>query len=205
MLSTKFEKYLEVKKGAIHIGANEGQERDWYRNQAFNKVLWFEPNTVIYEKLVKNIKNYPGQIAFNLGIHDSLKETKLHISSNNGESSSILDLGLHKQYHPNVHYVKDEMIVLTRMDLFFKDYENIDDYNFLNIDVQGVELNVIKSFGSLLNKIDYIYVEVNEAELYIDCSLLPDIDKYLANFGFIRLATYMTKSKWGDAFYKKYI
>jgi len=205
MLFTTFEKYLDKRKGAIHVGAHEGQERDWYKNQGFSSVIWFEPNSLIFEKLKQNIEGYKGQTAFNLGIHDKLKKSVLHISSNNGESSSILELGLHKEYHPEIHYVKDETIKLVRLDDFIEDNSiNLNRYNFLNIDVQGVELNVIKSFGEYIGRLDYIYVEVNEDEVYVGCSLLPDIDQYLSEYGFIRLATEMTKFKWGDAFYKRY-
>jgi hypothetical protein len=82
----------------------------------------------------------------------------------------------------------------------------IDDFNFLNVDVQGTELNVIKSFGNLINRLDYIYAEVNEEEVYKGCPLVSEIDSYLSQFDFVRRETCMTKFKWGDAFYiKKYL
>jgi FkbM family methyltransferase len=204
MLFTAFEKYLTTIKGAIHIGGHEGQEREWYKSMGFTKVIWFEPNVDIYRTLVKNIDSYPNNTAYNLGIHDTLKNATLHISSNRGESSSILELGKHKEYHPRVHYVSDMEIELVRMDSIMETVEFIEDFNFLNIDVQGVELNVIKSFGDYISKLDYIYCEVNTAELYKGCSLLPEIDEYLLHHGFIRLMTKMTENEWGDAFYKKY-
>ena len=43
---------------------------------------------------------------------------------------------------------------------------NINDYNFLNVDVQGSDLNVILSFGELLNKIDFVYSEINTVEVW---------------------------------------
>jgi hypothetical protein len=76
-------------------------------------------------------------------------------------------------------------------------------YNFLNIDVQGTELNVLKSLGDQLGKLDYIYLEVNDLEVYKKCALLPEIDSYLSTVEFIRIKTHMTKGHWGDAFYIK--
>ena len=142
--------------------------------------------------------------AFNVGIHDIIEKTDLHIANNNGLSSSILELGTHKEHHPKVHYVRNQEINLMRMDSFFKNTSNkIEDFNFLNVDVQGVELNVIKSFGSLISKLDYIYTEVNEEELYVGCELVGEIDAYLKQFEFKKVATHMTRHKWGDAFYVK--
>jgi hypothetical protein len=56
----------------------------------------------------------------------------------------------------------------------------------------------------LIRELDYIYLEVNAEEVYKGCALLPDIDSYLKHYGFLRLATVMTKANWGDAFYKRY-
>lgn len=189
------------------MGAHEGQERNWYVQQGFDKVLYFEPNRELFERLEKRVELVSGHKAFNLGVHDSLKKAILHISNNDGQSSSLLELGTHTIYHPKVHYVRDEEISLIRLDEFFErgDYGWFDilNYNFLNIDVQGVELNVIKSLGLLIHNIDYIYTEVNEEYLYKDCCLIENIDCYLKPFGFVRECTKITSHRWGDALYIK--
>ena len=88
------------------------------------------------------------------------------------------------------------------MDDFIRDYKvDLSEFNFLNVDVQGVELNVLKSFGPLLWKFDYLYLEVNLEEVYKGCASLSEIDYYLAAFDFERTAIQMIKHKWGDAFY----
>ena len=202
MLFTNFEKYLKECRGAIHIGAHIGEERNWYIQNGFTKVIWFEPNTSLFKRLEERVTIVRDHKAFNLGVHDTLKETTLHISNNDGQSSSILPLKLHSFYHPEVKYVSEQLIKLVRIDNFINENRiNIDDFNFVNIDVQGVELNVIKSFGDLIKKIDYIYTEINEDELYEKCCLVSEIDEYLKGFDFMRVHTKMTKCKWGDAFY----
>lgn len=204
MLFTEFEKHITNRRGAIHIGANVGEECGWYKDHGFNKVLWFEPNPSLFPILEQNIKGFENNIAFNIGVHDTLKEATLHIANNSGQSSSILPLGTHARRHPKVHYIYDQKIRLVRMDDFLDcSGRDIADYNFLNIDVQGVELNVIKSFGELIKQIDYIYVEVNREELYVGCSMIQDIDAYLTEHNFERMATHWTKNNWGDAFYMK--
>lgn len=204
MLFTNFTRFLKEKRGAIHVGAHEGQERNWYIQQGFNKVVWFEPNKDIFDRLQKRVEIVFGHTAYNLGVHDTLTETTLHIASNDGQSSSILNLGTHSFHHPNIYYVGDQKIKMIRLDDFFKigDHD-ITDFNFLNIDVQGVELNVLKSFGSLITKMDYIYTEVNEEKVYKDCCLISDMDTYLKKFGFIRRQTCITPHRWGDALYLK--
>jgi hypothetical protein len=46
-----------------------------------------------------------------------------------------------------------------------------------------------------------IYLEVNEKELYKNCGLIDEIDKFLSNYNFKRVLTNMTKHGWGDALY----
>ena len=59
----------------------------------------------------------------------------------------------------------------------------------------------MKGFKNNLNKIKYIYTEVNIGEVYKNCSKLHDIDSYLKEFGFVRHETQITWAEWGDAFY----
>jgi FkbM family methyltransferase len=204
ILTKQIEPFLKNLKGAIHVGANIGEERDWYKMHGMNRVLWFEPNDEIFPILLTNIKDSLENKAFNIGIHDVFTQAVLHIASNKGQSSSILELGTHAIHHPDVTHIRDKNIELIRLDTFFKKEKiKITDYNFLNIDVEGVELNVLKSFGTMIRLMDYIYVEVHIGEVYKKNSLLADVDKYLETFHFMRIQTKITKANWGDAFYIK--
>ena len=204
MLDTDFEKYVKEIRGVLHVGANTGQELDWYVNKKVSRVIWFEPHNKSFAILQANIAEYKNHEAYKIGIHDTLKSATLHVASNSAQSSSILPFGTHRNHYPRIHYVGDQGITLMRMDHFLRNnHISIDDFNFLNVDVQGVELNVMKSFGEQLGKLDYIYSEVNKQNLYVGGNLLPEIDTYLDSFGFSRMALYMTPKHWGDALYVK--
>lgn len=197
------DKYIIKRRGVIHVGANDGAECKLYNKMGFADVLWIEPIKEVYDKLCYNIANYPNQHALNMGIHDTLTTAVIHVSSNQGQSSSILAFGTHKDLRPDIIYVRDEEIVMMRMDqILNKDYAKR--FNLVVVDVQGVELNVLKSFGELLSGIDYIYTEVNTEESYKGCSLLPEIDEYLSGYGFNKVKQFIDKKwHWGDAFYVK--
>ena len=57
----------------------------------------------------------------------------------------------------------------------------------------------------MLKHIDYIYTEVNEAELYKGCMILPEFDRLLAEKGFVSRETKMYPEQWGDAFYTRFL
>lgn len=108
---------------------------------------------------------------------------------------------LHKKFYTDVFVNSvEEKITITLDDLLPADCF----FDFINLDIQGAELNAIKGLGSRLNNVNWIYTEVNKKRLYKDIYLVADIDKYLSLYGFKRIATYWIPGVgWGDALYIK--
>ena len=50
--------YLEDCHDVIHVGANEGQERESYARHGL-RVVWIEPIPEVYERLASNIAPFP--------------------------------------------------------------------------------------------------------------------------------------------------
>lgn len=194
-------------RGVIHVGAHHGEERKAYEACGVHNVIWFEAFPDSFAKLTHNVKHLPSNVTFNVALSDIDGRCKFHVTDNgrgNNSSSSMLELGKHATYYPHVK-VKDVIEVETsRLDsLAAKQSLNMSEYNFLNIDVQGAELHVLRGMGELLNNIDYILTEVNEAELYKGGVLLHDLAAYLNVHGFSLVDRVMTKYEWGDALFVK--
>jgi FkbM family methyltransferase len=192
--------------GIIHAGASHGEELDAYLNNNIKNIIWIEAIPEIFEKLRENVKRHAGSRCFCRCLSDKVGQyVKFNITNNDGQSSSMLELGTHKQMHPDV-YVTDTIMVTTDTlsNIIYKENINIGEYDFLNMDLQGSELTVLRGFESYLPFMKYIYLEVNEQELYQNCALLPEIDEYLLKFGFYRKILKMTDAHWGDAFYVKH-
>jgi len=192
-------------KGILHVGAHECEELVDYMRFRINpkNIYWIEaqPNKVNYIKSLKIPNIYQAII----DEHDN-KKVVFNVS-NNGQSSSILEFGTHSIHHPQVKYTDKFEARTKRLDTLI-DENNIpiNDLNFINLDIQGVELRALKSMEKYLKYINYIYTEVNEDYVYKDCNLIGEIDEYLNKFNFIRVATKMQgKTGWGDAFYMKQI
>ena len=65
----------------------------------------------------------------------------------------------------------------------------LDNLNYTNIDVlksdtQGNDLNVLKSAGDHLKKVDFIYAEYDESEDYENANTGEELDKFLEDSGF---------------------
>lgn len=191
-----------IPKGIIHIGAHLMEERNDYKSQGLYNTIWVEANPKVYSNIefVNNESN--NERVFNYAISDEDNKLYEFNITNNGQSSSILKLDKHKIHHPQIHVSDVINVHSKRMDSLLSENDiNINDYDFLNIDIQGAELLALKGFGDLLNNIKYIYTEINTNTLYEDCALVSEIDEYLSNYGFKRIETSMTEFEWGDALY----
>jgi len=97
-----------------------------------------------------------------------------------------------------------EEVTMTKLDSFFGNSgREVGDFNFINIDVQGYELEAFKGATETLKNIDYIYTEVNRDELYEDCVQIEELDVFLLKYGFGRVKTSWDGQTWGDALYIK--
>jgi len=191
-----FPKYNLKFNGVLHIGANVGEERFVYDELGIKKQIWIEGNPEIFLKLKENVSYNPEAVALNYLIGDENKEVTFHIANNGSQSSSVLELGTHKQQHPEVHYVKDIKCQMHRVDSLGLDLDGVD---FLNIDLQGFEYQALKGIGSLKN-FKACYLEVNKADVYKGCAQIQTIDLYMISEGFRRVETKFV-GNWGDALY----
>ena len=201
--STLTKKYNMNIHGILHIGAHNCEELKAYNNYGLSndKIIWVEANPTLVEN---NLKIDKTRIIKNFICCDTdIGTSKLNIT-NNGQSSSIFELELHKKYHPSIQYISNVEVNNRRIDTMYK-LDNIPDNfaNFLNIDIQGAELLALKGMGNLLNNFDYLYLEVNKNYLYKNCALVGEIDEYLKSFNFKRVETSWTNAEWGDALYIK--
>ena len=193
-------------KGVIHVGGHKAQEYEEYRAAGLINQIWIEGNPHFHNEIVSKIGEDKNVLIFNELIYDVEKEVEFGLA-NNGASSSILPLKIHKKYYPNIQYDGYISKKCKRLDnLMYEEKVNLSLYNGLVMDVQGVELNVIKSFGDNIKNLEFIQSEVNVEELYEGCCLIEVLDSYLGSHGFERLITAMWDDGavcWGDALYIK--
>jgi FkbM family methyltransferase len=191
------QKYNIQFKGVLHVGAHICEElHDYECYIPRNKILWIE---ALPDKVELNISTYPNILIEQAVVSDKVEIVTFN-RSNNDQSSSILEFGLHAVFHPQVVYVDSFQVETKTLNTILSKYDI--EFNFLNLDIQGVELKALKGMEEYLHKVDYIFTEVNSDYVYKDCGLVNEIDDYLKLFGLERVETeWVTDCRWGDAFY----
>lgn len=194
------EKYDLNIKGVLHVGAHFGQELITYEGLGIKNVMFFEPLPHTFERLKENTKNKE-VILVNTALGNMTGEIEMNVeTANEGQSSSILEPHIHLQQYPHIRFNNKINVKITKLDTFIEEKEK---YNFINVDVQGYELEVFKGASEFLKYIDYIMTEVNRDEVYRGCAKIDELDTFLSSYGFTRVETTWDGGTWGDAFYRK--
>lgn len=197
--------------GVLHIGANRGQEALDYKKHGIKKVIWIEAIPDVFAGLCTYLKSVDcldeNVTCINacIGDKDGM-EVDFHISNNEAQSSSYLELGFHKEIHPTVEYIGSLPMKTARIDTVLSGCD-MNDYDLLNIDIQGAELQALKGMGFMLHKFKWAIIEVNKKETYKKGALVGEIDEYMDLFNFVRAETGdWVGDTWTDGFYiKRYL
>jgi FkbM family methyltransferase len=184
--------------GVVHVGAHYGEEIPSYLEQDIKKIVCFEPLIENLEVLIQYRSDIVKVFPYALG--ETEDTVTMYRSTNNLESSSILKPKMHLELYQGIKFNSTSEVKMKKLSSFKK---SINGCNFLNMDVQGYEFQVLLGAEECISQFDYIYAEVNRDETYENNVLVDKIDEYLGARGLIRVETDWSGVIWGDAFYIK--
>jgi FkbM family methyltransferase len=151
----------------IDIGANQGEYTLWLAKLSgvSGKVISFEPLTKMYNQLNINIGLNSGFIdriiTVNKGLSDSISQ--LPIYSVNNDNQHADNEGMPSLYPTDTKNTFIENISLSTLDIELSNM-NIQKVDFIKIDVEGAELFVLKGALNTLNKYKpALLIEFNES------------------------------------------
>ena len=181
-----YRKYKMDVKGIVHIGNHYGEEIQEYVDNGIQKITVFEPLSGNFDVLSERLKDVNADIeGYQVALGSKKGTATMYLSSNEAQSSSILKPKEHLEHHPDVSFDGTEEVEVETLDSY-----NISGSNFINIDVQGYELEVFKGAKKTLKKVDYIYCEVNRGEMYENNAMVEELDEYLGKYNFQRVETH---------------
>ena len=187
--------------GVLHVGAHFGEEYLSYIDNGISRVVFIEPLKENFQVLEDRFGAIDDVVLINKGAGSEKKQLNMYRASNDLVSSSVLKPKRHLTQHPDVLFDDGQTVIeIDRIDNMLKD---IVPYNFMNVDVQGYELEVFKGAGEFLDRVDFIMTEVNRDEVYEGCAQVEEIDEYLSKYKFKRTETSWDGDCWGDALYVK--
>ena len=193
---------LHVKpEGVLHVGAHKAEELNQYRKNKWclkNKTIWVEAQPDLATALNEELDSAQNIVINAVAWSEDNVKISFHVT-NNGESSSVYELAEHSNKHPQV---KEIGILKLKTSKLASVLPKGSKFDFVNLDIQGAELQALKGLGHFITGVKWIYTEVNKISLYRDIPLVQEMDEYLATQGFTRYMTRWVPFKgWGDALY----
>lgn len=180
----------------MHVGAHMAEEAGEYENNKSGPVIWVEAQPGLIRELQSRVSP-PSQVIQALVWNKSGVTMPLNVT-NNGQSTSLFELGTHRDSYPEIQVTRTEEFKTSRLDEILP----VDLYhNFLTLDIQGAEYEALEGLGKSINRFDYILTEINRKQVYKGIKQVKDLDRFLEDEGFRRVATAWTGDAWGDAFY----
>lgn len=179
-----------MKKIYFDIGANRGIFcLNWCKDE--NKIVYaFEPNKELYNLLLLESKKYSNLFVYNNAIDNSSEEKNFYLS-NDDACSSLLEFDKenikkwsaeHKLYTIGI-----EKITTIKLSDFIRS-NFINEIEYIKIDTQGNDLNVLKSLENEIIKVKRITVEVFTEKGYDSCYVNEckeyDVMEYMLSKGF---------------------
>lgn len=155
----------------LDIGANVGVvARMAYHSFPEATIHAFEPVAATYEVLCKNMASMSDRVkTYPFGFMDRRGTAEINISSFNGASSIVHQSQEHKDVHASMRHeagmgvveVGKEMIMVRTLDEFAKELE-LEKIDLIKIDVEGVELEVLRGGRETLNDaVQHVMVELS--------------------------------------------
>jgi FkbM family methyltransferase len=168
----------------IDIGANRGQFALCMRRlYPGAQIFSFEPLQAPSRKFQRNFGHDPRARLSKVAISTQRGSVAMHVTRWD-VSSSLLPIGqAQRDSFPFTDESRQEIVSMAPLSDCLSEAE-MQGTVLLKLDVQGYELTALKGCGALLDRCNYVYVEVSFVELYIGQALATEIVALLFSRGF---------------------
>jgi len=195
------------------IGGCEGEDSMRYSRLFPKAKVWvFEPLPGNQKIIKTNIRTSENIKLFPIALSDQRGHSDFHVSSGRPEgidpnadwdfgnkSSSLLSPGEVLTAFPWLNFKTVIQVPTDTLHFIFQDYQ-IQNIDFIHMDVQGAELKVLTGAKDYIKYIKAVWLEVSETALYNNQPLKNDIHEFMIKNNF-RLIKTAVKDGVGDLMY----
>lgn len=167
----------------------------------------FEPEPELYTQLKTAASPFPKIHTYQLALSNQSGNVTFHKSSGRSDASgSLLKPKDHLLAHPDVFFDEQFEVTAIKLDEWAAQ-NNVKAIDFMWLDMQGHELNMLKGSPGILAKTTAVYTEVSLIETYEGVSLYPEYRKFMEQNGFEVFIEYLTWKDMGNVLFlrKEYV
>ena len=185
-------------KGIIHVGMWDFVEYGCYTKLVGNNVIGIEANPQVYKDMAKPVADKWGFKCFNEFLSDKDKEVRDFYFA--GEGSSLYKG--QPQWNKNVSIKVQTKTLATVIE---ENEIDMNGYDFLNIDAEGAEFDVLKGFEKYLDYINVIDLETSYDDRHRSGADHNTIVQWLGERGFElkEMSSSYQSQNWGDSVFAR--
>ena len=185
-------------KGIIHVGMWDFVEYGCYTKLVGNNVIGIEANPQVYKDMAKPVADKWGFKCFNEFLSDKDKEVRDFYFA--GEGSSLYKG--QPQWNKNVSIKVQTKTLATVIE---ENEIDMNGYDFLNIDAEGAEFDVLKGFEKYLDHINVIDLETSYDDRHRSGADHNTIVQWLSERGFElkEMSDSYQSQNWGDSVFAR--
>jgi len=134
----------------------------------------FEPFLSNFNKVKQSVQGFKNVKLYNCALSDFIGSSSFFVNQQNPGASSL--------FTPitfSYNYQKEPITVNCVTLDYWATQNNVDHIDFIWLDVEGAELNVLKAGENILRTVKVIHVEVNFKEFWKDIALFKELRQWL--------------------------
>ncbi len=182
-------------KVCVDIGANIGNYSKALIKYTNAKIIAFEPNKFAYKELKKIQKIHKKRlVCFEYGISNKKKSMPLYYGSKNSELASVLKDSNKLNFIHGSNKKKMIIKCISLDDFFLKRKAKFSNLDFIKIDTEGHEVEVLEGSKKTINKFKpkVVQIEFNTHQLLKETTLIK-YKSFFKNYNTYRILPYGNK------------
>ncbi|MCK9273395.1 FkbM family methyltransferase [Candidatus Gracilibacteria bacterium] len=164
-------------KNIFEIGSRDGLDTNWL-SQLFNippqNCFVFEPHPTSYKNI---ISNFPKFNIFNIALWDETETITFNAIRNEKNNIGMSSLMARDNLNPELYDIID--VDAWRMDNVLNNISYVREIDICKIDVEGATFEVLCGFGTRLNDVLILQLEIENKEIWKEQKLFTDINNFL--------------------------
>ena len=177
----------------VDVGAAGDIQPRWKSAETYLSYHGFEPDERSREDLLKKQNNCLDYQIYPFGLWSSSTNLKLNLCKKPQASSSYLPNSEILNRFPRSSRFEIESVIDINVKTL--DECGIESVNFIKIDIQGGELDVLKGSQKTLSRVLGLEIEIEFLELYSNQPLFGEVCSYLKTYGF-EFIDFVTLARW---------
>lgn len=170
------------------------------------RIISFEPNPHAFELLTEATYGLPQVSIHNLAVNDYNGSAVLHICYGSTGDNPIFEGAsslLKAAPCQEIHYRGPDIVVpCVVLDDWCKQ-NGVDQIDFMWLDLEGLELQVLQSSPDILDSVKVIFTETNLFDFRIGMTRYEHLKSFLERFRFKQIAHWYTEGIQGNAIFVK--